>query len=198
MQLSKVLASGFAKPILFLLCLLPLAFIIYAALTEGLGTDPVKALILMTGEWAIRFLLITLAVSPLRQWLSLPSLVRFRRMLGLYAWFYASLHFVVVLTYLFGWDWEIAKEELFERPYIVVGFLAWLIMVPLGFTSNNAAVRALGRKWRQLHKFVYIAAILAWVHVFWQVRSSYFDAALYGVILLVLFYPRLQKLRKTS
>jgi sulfoxide reductase heme-binding subunit YedZ len=198
MQVSKVLASGFAKPILFLLCLLPLVFIVYAALTDGLGTDPVKALILMTGEWAIRFLLITLAVSPLRQWLSLPSLVRFRRMLGLYTWFYASLHFVVVLTYLFGWDWEIAKEELFERPYIVVGFLAWLIMMPLGFTSNKVAVRALGRKWRQLHKFVYIAAILAWVHVFWQVRSSYFDAALYGVILVVLFYPRLQKLRKTS
>jgi sulfoxide reductase heme-binding subunit YedZ len=198
MQVSKVLASGLAKPILFLLCLLPLVFIVYAALTDGLGTDPVKALILMTGEWAIRFLLITLAVSPLRQWLSLPSLVRFRRMLGLYTWFYASLHFVVVLTYLFGWDWEIAKEELFERPYIVVGFLAWLIMMPLGFTSNKVAVRALGRKWRQLHKFVYIAAILAWVHVFWQVRSSYFDAALYGVILVVLFYPRLQKLRKTS
>ena len=197
--MPKPSASDFAwtKPVLHILCLLPLAYIVWAALSESLGTDPVKALILLTGDWAIRILILTLAVTPLRQWLNMPKLLRYRRMLGLYTWFYVNLHLLVVLTYLFGWDWQIAQEELLERPYIVVGFLAWLFMLPLGFTSNNKAMRALGRNWRKIHKLIYLIALLAWVHVFWQVRSSYFDAFLYGTLILLLFYPRLKKVYET-
>ncbi|MEX1670934.1 sulfite oxidase heme-binding subunit YedZ [Zhongshania guokunii] len=194
---DALLGSRLAKPVLHLLCLLPLIYIVWAALSESLGTDPVKALLLMTGEWSIRLLLVTLAVTPLRQWLNMPKLIRFRRMLGLYAWFYASLHFLAVLTYLFGWDWDIALEELSERPYIIVGFLAWLFMLPLGVTSNAKAIRALGRNWKKVHKLIYFVAVLAWVHVFWQVRSSYFDAVLYGALILMLFYPRLKKVCET-
>lgn len=197
--MSKQAVSGvpWAKPVLHILCLLPFAYIVWAALSESLGTDPVKALILLTGEWSIRILILTLAITPLRQWLNMPALLRYRRMLGLYAWFYVNLHFLVVLTYLFAWDWQIAQEELLERPYIVAGFLAWLFMLPLGVTSNKRAVRALGRNWRKLHKLIYLIAVLAWVHVFWQVRSSYFDAVLYGTLILLLFYPRLKKVYET-
>ncbi len=193
----KVSTLAWQKPLLHILCLLPFAYIVWAALSESLGTDPVKALLLLTGEWSIRLLILTLAITPLRQWLSMPKLLRYRRMLGLYTWFYANLHFLVVLTYLFAWDWQIAQEELSERSYIVVGFLAWLSMLPLGFTSNNKAVRALGRNWRKVHKLIYLIAVLAWVHVFWQVRSSYFDAVLYGTLILLLFYPRLKKVYET-
>ncbi|MBW2941999.1 sulfite oxidase heme-binding subunit YedZ [Zhongshania aquimaris] len=187
-----------AKALVFVLCLLPLAYIVYAALTENLGTDPVKSLIHLTGEWAIRLFLLTMAISPMRAWLGLNSALRFRRMLGLYTWFYASLHLLVVVTYLFGWDWSIAKEELAERPYIFVGFAAWVLMVPLGLTSNNRAVRALRKNWVRLHMLVYPAVILAWVHIALQIRSSYFDAALYAVLIICLLFQRFQKLQKRS
>jgi sulfoxide reductase heme-binding subunit YedZ len=193
----KFTALPWAKLLLHVVCLLPFTYIVWAALADRLGTDPVKALLLLTGEWSIRLLILTLAITPLRQWLNMAKLLRYRRMLGLYAWFYVNLHFLVVLTYLFAWDWQIAQEELLERPYIVVGFLAWLFMLPLGVTSNNRAVRVLGHKWKKLHKLVYLIAILAWVHVFWQVRSSYFDAVLYGALILLLFYPRLKKVYET-
>lgn len=185
-----------AKAVVFILCLLPLTYIVYAALTENLGTDPVKSLIHITGEWAIRLFVLTMAISPMRAWLGWGWALRFRRMLGLYTWFYASLHLLIVTTYIFGWDWQLAKIELAERPYIFVGFAAWLLMVPLGLTSNNKAVRALHKNWGRLHMLVYPAALLAWLHIAWQVRSSYFDAALYGVLIICLLFQRFQKLQK--
>lgn len=184
------------KPLLFVLCLLPFALLAWAAVSDSLGPDPVKALIHTTGDWSIRFLLVTLAVSPLREWTKTPWLLRYRRMLGLFAWFYTSLHLLIVATYLFGWDWAITQEELSERPYIIAGFLAWLLMVPLGLTSTNWAVRRLRQHWRRLHKLVYLAAGLAWLHIAWQTRSSYFDAVLYATLLLILFLPRIKKLSK--
>jgi sulfoxide reductase heme-binding subunit YedZ len=185
-----------AKAVVFIICLLPLAYIIYAALTQSLGTDPVKSLIHLTGEWAIRLFVLTMAISPMRAWLGFGSALRFRRMLGLYTWFYTSLHLLIVFTYIFGWDWELAKIELAERPYIFVGFAAWVLMVPLGLTSNNRAVRALRKNWFRLHMLVYPALLLAWLHIAWQVRSSYFDAALYGVLIICLLFQRFQKLQK--
>lgn len=184
------------KPLLFVLCLLPFGLLAWAAVSDSLGPDPVKTLIHTTGEWSIRFLLITLAVSPLRDLSKAGWVLRYRRMLGLYAWFYTSLHLLIVATYLFGWDWAITKEELSERPYIIAGFLAWVLMVPLGLTSNNWAVRRLRQNWRRLHKLVYLAAGLAWLHIAWQTRSSYFDAVFYAALLLILFLPRIKKLVK--
>ncbi|WP_339676449.1 protein-methionine-sulfoxide reductase heme-binding subunit MsrQ [uncultured Zhongshania sp.] len=187
----------FAKAVVFILCLLPLVYTVYAAVTENLGTDPVKSLIHISGEWAIRLFVLTLAISPMRAWLGWGWVLRFRRMLGLYTWLYTSLHLLVVATYIFGWDWQLAKIELADRPYIFVGFAAWLLMLPLGITSNNRAVRALRQNWGRLHMLVYPAIILAWLHIAWQVRSSYFDAALYAVVIICLLFQRFQKLQKS-
>ncbi|MBD2858955.1 sulfoxide reductase heme-binding subunit YedZ [Spongiibacter sp. KMU-158] len=184
------------KPLLFIVSLIPLGMLVWAALQNQLGTDPVKTLILETGEWALRFLILTLAVSPLKAWFAWTVVIRYRRMLGLYAWFYASIHLLIVLTYLFGWDWVIAKEELAERPYIFVGFAAWLLMVPLGLTSNNYAIRKLKKNWKSLHKLIYLIAVLAWLHLAWQIRASYLEALVYGLIIFCLFFQRLKKVYK--
>ncbi|MEX1667246.1 sulfite oxidase heme-binding subunit YedZ [Zhongshania arctica] len=186
-----------AKALVFVLCLLPLAYIVYAALSQSLGADPVKALIQLSGEWGIRFFILTMAISPLRAWLAWGWALRFRRMLGLYTYFYVSFHLLIVTTYLFAWDWTIVQEELAERRYIIVGFAAWLFMLPLAITSNNRAVRALRKNWGRLHMLVYPALFLAWLHIAWQVRSSYFDAALYAIVIIVLFSQRFQRLKNT-
>lgn len=187
------LGTGWGKPLVFVLCLLPLAAVVYGAVLGDLGPDPVKALIVMTGDWAIRALLVVFSVSALRSWLGWSRLLRFRRMLGLFAGFYASLHILVVATYLFAWDWTIVLEELSERPYIIAGFAAWLLMLPMVVTSNNYSVRRLGRRWRQLHQLMYPVMGLAWLHVVWQVRSSYLEALIYGLLIVVLALPRLRR-----
>lgn len=191
--MRTALGPGQQKAGVFVLCLLPLAYIVYLVVSDKLGIDPVKTLTHITGDWAIRFLLITFSFTPLRLWLKSGSLLRYRRMLGLYAWFYASLHFLLVVTYIFGWDWAVTREELSERPYVIAGFLAWLLMLPMGLTSNRFAVRRLRQNWRRLHRLMYPVVVLGWLHIAWQARSSYFDAALYGCLIIVLFLPRLKK-----
>lgn len=195
MNISSVLRSPWAKPAVFALCSLPFVYIVYAVVADQLGPDPVKALIHVSGEWGLRLFLLAFAVTPFRQWFNLPGLVRFRRMLGLFVWFYVSLHLLIVVTYLFGWDWEITREELSERPYVIAGFVSWLLLVPLGLTSNKRAVRYLKKSWQRLHRLVYPAIALAWLHIAWQTRSSYFDAVVYGALILVLFLPRLKHLK---
>lgn len=185
------------KPLIFVVLLLPGLALLWAALAEQLGTDPVKTLIIKTGEYSLILLIVTLAISPLRQWLAWGGLIRYRRMLGLYTWCYASLHFLIVLTYLFGWDWLIAREELSERPYIIAGFAAWMLVMPLALTSNNHAVRLLRYNWRRLHRLIYPAAGLAWLHLAWQVRASYLEALVYGLIIFCLLFQRLKKVFKS-
>ena len=184
------------KPVLFIVCLGPLAWLVVRAVSGDLGPDPAKSLVLFTGSWALNFLLVTLAVSPLRQWLKQPGLLRYRRMLGLYCFFYASLHAVCVATYILGWDWAILQEELKERPYMLVGFLAWLTLVPLAATSNRAAIRRLGRRWQRLHRLVYLSLLLALLHLFWLVRSDMAEAVLYGLMGGGLLLWRLYNLHK--
>lgn len=181
---------AYGKPLVFILCLLPLAGLIVQASTDQLGPDAGKELVLHTGEWALRLLLITLAVSPLRQWTKRASVLRYRRMLGLYTGFYASLHLLSVLTYLSGWSWAIFIEEFSERPYMALGILAWVIMVPLALTSNRWSQKALGRRWKTLHRLVYPAAVLACAHFVWLVRSDFAEALIYSVLLAVLLLVR--------
>ncbi|MBB3048864.1 sulfoxide reductase heme-binding subunit YedZ [Litorivivens lipolytica] len=173
---------GWQKPLLFSLCLLPLGWLVGQAVGSDLGPDPAKSLVLFTGSWALNFLLLTLLVSPARQWLKRPGLIRYRRMLGLFAFFYASLHAFCVATYILGWDWGILQEELRERPYMLVGFLAWLTLVPLALTSNRFSVRRLGRRWGILHRLVYATLLLTLLHLFWLVRSDMAEALVYGVL----------------
>jgi len=185
------------KPIVFLLFLSPALYYFYAvylALTGGenlLGPDPAQALALATGEWSIRILIASLAITPLRYLFKAPKLWNFRRMIGLFALFYVSLHLLVFLMFLLQWQWGDIGKELVERPYITVGFLAFLLMLPLGLTSTLWAQRKLKRNWKRLHRAVYLINILAVLHVLWIVRSSYFDALLYGFLVFILLLYRI-------
>ncbi|MFA7552764.1 MAG: protein-methionine-sulfoxide reductase heme-binding subunit MsrQ [Spongiibacteraceae bacterium] len=178
------------KVLVFILCLVPLCLLIYQIAAGQLGPDVGKALVLATGIWALRFLLLALAVTPLRQVTRIHELAQLRRMIGLYAWFYASLHFLVVLTYLLGWSWTIFIEEFSERPYMTLGITAWVLMVPLGLTSNRWAQRRMGRRWKSLHKAVYLIGVLACAHFIWLIRSDYAEALTYSLILTVLLLVR--------
>jgi len=176
----------FVKPAVFLLALVPFALLLVRALTNDLGPDPAQALSIETGEWTLRFLLITLALTPLRQLTGQPELVRNRRMLGLFALFYATVHLLVWMTFILGFRWFAIAEEIVERPYITVGFTAFMIMVALGITSPKTMVRKLGKNWKRLHRLVYIAAILGVIHLLWILRTDVTEAVLYGSIVFVL------------
>ena len=153
---------------------------------DTLGPDPVAAIEHELGLWALRLLLLTLAITPLRQLSGQPVFLRFRRMLGLYAFAYATLHFAAYLALdLRGW-WTLVFEEIAKRPYITVGFAAWLLLVPLAITSTRGWMRRLGRNWGRLHRAVYLIAALAVLHFWWVVKSDYREPLLYAAILAVL------------
>lgn len=182
--------SALRRLALFLTCLLPLVWIIYGGVTGALGPDPGKTLVLATGIWSLRFLIITLAITPVRTLFGYGKLLAYRRMLGLYAWFYACLHFFAVWTYLLGWSWGIFLEEFADRPYMTVGIVAWLMLIPLGVTSNRWTQGRLGRRWKRLHQLIYPIAILACIHFAWLVRSDYTEVAFYSVLVAALLVVR--------
>jgi sulfoxide reductase heme-binding subunit YedZ len=183
------------RVLVFLFAFAPLVFIVYKTFANQLGADPAKTIVLFTGEWTLYFLFMTLSVTPLRRLVNSPRfhfrwLQAHRRMLGLFTLFYALLHVVAFLVFILGLDFSRFGKELVERPYILVTIPAVIILLALGVTSTQAMMRRLGKHWGRLHKCVYLVAILAWVHVFMQVRSSYFEAVLFGVLLLILLLPR--------
>ena len=175
--------------------LMPLAWLIYLAVSERLGPDPGKALDDNLGLWALRFLLIALLLRPLREITGKPQFIQVRRLVSLFAWFYASLHFAAGMFYVIGWSWQDLLKAFDERRYVTLGLLAWLLMVPLGVTSNRWSQRKLGRRWRSLHRLVYPAAILVCLHFIWLVRSDYWQPALYAAFLIILLCWRLPILR---
>lgn len=184
------------RVLILVLSLIPLIFILYKILANQLGADPAKTIVLFTGEWTIYFLFITLAVTPLRRLVNFKSfhfrwLQVHRRMLGLFTLFYAVLHVLAFLVFILGLDFSRFGKELVERPYILVTIPAVILLIALGVTSTKAMMRRMGKNWLRLHKSIYLIAILAWVHVLMQVRSSYFETVLFGVILLALLLPRL-------
>jgi methionine sulfoxide reductase heme-binding subunit len=185
------LSSNWTKRGLFLLCLVPFLRLAVGLLTGNLGINPVETLQHSTGDWTLRFLILTLCITPLRK-LHLPELIRFRRMLGLYAFFYVSLH---LLTYL-GPDQSFSLAGMWvdvaKRPFITVGFLAFVLLIPLAVTSTAAWIRKLGgKRWARLHRIVYVAAILGVIHYEWLVKSNKTRPLIYGAILTVLFLWRL-------
>jgi sulfoxide reductase heme-binding subunit YedZ len=180
------------KPILFVASLIPLGIILYDIWANQLGANPVEALSHRTGAWALRFLWFTLAITPLRKQFGLIRLVPLRRMLGLYAFFYASLHLFVYLVL----DRSMLMSEIIgdisKRPYIIIGFTVFLMLVPLAATSNSRMIRRLGgQRWKRLHRLVYPAAIGANIHFFWLVKSDIREPLLYSVILAILLSYRL-------
>ncbi|TDK28336.1 protein-methionine-sulfoxide reductase heme-binding subunit MsrQ [Luteimonas aestuarii] len=182
-----------AKAAVHALALAPLAWLAWqfwrvysGADIDALGADPVAEMEHFLGIWALRILLLTLAVTPLRQLTGQPVLLRFRRMLGLYAFAYASLHFAVYLVLDLGGYWAQVFEEIVKRPYITVGFAAWLLLVPLAITSTQGWIRRLGRRWAKLHRLVYAIAVLAVLHFWWVVKSDYREPLLYAAFLALL------------
>ncbi len=175
----------------FLFCLIPFVLLLLKVLQNDLGPDPAKELALETGEWSIRFLLLALAMTPLRYLSGRVEFAQRRRMVGLFALFYASVHFLVWVIFLLGLRWGAILEEVVERPYITIGFSSFLILVVLGATSPRVMVRKLGKNWRRLHRLVYVAGVLAIIHLVWIVRTDLSEALLYGAILAGLLGWRL-------
>ena len=175
----------------FLVCLIPFVLLLLKVLQNDLGPDPAKELALETGEWSIRFLLLALAMTPLRHLSGRMEFAQRRRMIGLFALFYASVHFLVWVIFLLGLRWGAILEEVVERPYITIGFASFLILIVLGATSPRVMVRKLGKNWRRLHRLVYVAGVLAVIHLVWIVRTDLSEALLYGAILAGLLGWRL-------
>jgi sulfoxide reductase heme-binding subunit YedZ len=186
---GKGLLHPAAKPLLFLLCLLPFAWLFYGASTNTLGANPAEALIRSSGDWTLRFLCITLCVTPLRQLARQAALVRFRRMLGLFTFFYGVLHFLSYAWLDMGFDLAAIIKDIPKRPFALVGALALLLMLPLAATSFNRAIKTLGTKrWQTLHKTIYAIALLAILHFFWMRsgKNDYAEVAVYAGIVAVL------------
>jgi len=181
----------------FVLCLAPFGVLAYQALTAALGPDPAEAIMHVTGEWSLRFLALTLLITPLRRYVSWPVLFKLRRMLGLFAFFYACVHLVSFGHFFVGWTPAILLEELVERPYITAGFAGWLLMLPLAVTSTRKMQRRLRRHWLRLHKLVYPAAIAACLHLLWQTRSDIGEALAYIAVFSVLLGWRLWQYRQS-
>ena len=188
----------FLKPAVFLLALVPFALLLVRALQNNLGPDPAQEFSIETGEWTLRFLLITLALTPLRDFTGQSEFARQRRMLGLFALFYATVHLLGWMTFILGFRWFAIVEELVERPYITVGFTSYLILFALGATSPKAMVRKLGKNWKRLHRLVYLASILGVVHLLWILRTDIGEAVLYGSIVFVLLGYRIARKLNTK
>ena len=187
-----------AKPVLFVLALAPLAWLIYAAITNQLGANPAEALIRSAGDWTLRFLCLTLAVTPLRQWTGWHALARLRRMLGLFTFFYGVLHFLCFAWLDMGFDLTAIVKDIGKRPFILVGSATLLLMVPLAATSFNRAIRALGAaRWQLLHRAVYAVALLALLHFFWMRagKNDFAEWSVYAAILALLLGWRLARAR---
>ena len=192
--MRKLLLHPAAKPLVFIVCLLPLAWLVYATAADRLGANPAEALVRATGDWTLRALCLVLAVTPLRVMTATPQLARFRRMLGLFVFFYGLLHMLSYAWFDMGFEVADIAADIVKRPFILVGFLALLLLVLLAATSFNRAIKALGAKrWQALHRSIYAGAGLAILHFFWMRagKNDFAEVALYAAILAALLGWRL-------
>ncbi|MEN9630991.1 MAG: hypothetical protein RJA10_4219 [Pseudomonadota bacterium] len=194
--MNRLLQAAAAKPLLFAVSLLPFASLAYGAVADTLGANPAEALIRGTGDWTLRFLCLTLAVTPLRQWTGWHALARLRRMLGLYAFFYGALHFLCFAWLDMGLDLTAILKDIAKRPFILVGTAALLLMLPLAATSFNRVIRSLGAaRWQRLHRTVYAVALLGLLHFFWMRsgKNDFLEVAAYAALLALLLGWRLKR-----
>ena len=185
-RINQYLSSRFAKPLAFVLGLLPVVWLVTAAVFDGLGANPAEALERSSGDWTLRMLCVVLAITPLRTIAKLPTLARFRRMAGLFVYFYAVLHLLAYSWFDMGFEVADIAKDIVKRPFILVGFIAIVLLTPLALTSFNRAIKALGgRRWQLLHRLVYAVAILAIVHFFWMRagKNNFAEVAVYALIL---------------
>jgi methionine sulfoxide reductase heme-binding subunit len=198
--MNKLLLHPAAKPVLWALCLAPLAWLVFGAVANRLGANPAEALIRSTGDWVLRGLCLTLAVTPLRQATGWNALARFRRALGLFTFFYGVLHFLCFAWLDMGFDLQAILKDIPKRPFILVGTAALLLMVPLAATSFNRAIKALGaRRWQALHRTVYAVALLGLLHFFWMRagKNDFGEWSVYAAIVAALLGWRLWRRWRT-
>lgn len=176
---------------LFVIGLLPLVRLIVLGVNGELGANPIEFITRSTGTWTLVGLMVTLSVTPLRQLTGYAQLIRYRRMLGLFAFFYASLHFVTYIWLDQFFDAAAIVKDIIKRPFITVGFLAFVLLIPLAATSTHAMIRRLGRRWRQLHCMVYVIASLGVIHYLWLVKKDMTEPLIYGTVLMILLLVRL-------
>ena len=192
--INKLLLHRAVKPVLFALALLPFVVLLWGALANTLGANPAEALIRGTGDWVLRFLCLTLAITPLRDWTGWTALIRLRRMLGVFAYFYVVLHFFSYAWLDMSLVWADIVRDIPKRPFVLVGALALLLMTPLAATSFNRAIKALGAKrWKALHKGVYAIVLLGLLHFFWMraAKNNFAEWSVYAATVAVLLGWRL-------
>jgi len=190
MSRSRLITT--VKVFVFIAALGPLAYLFIKALRNDLGANPVEFVTHSTGDTALIFLLCSLAITPLRKIANIPDLIRFRRMLGLYAFFYASLHLLTFVGLDHHFHWAEVLPDVYKRPFVTAGFTAWLLLVPLALTSTTWSIRKLGgKRWQALHRLVYFSAIAGVVHYWWLVKKDITDPLIYAAILAVLLGYRL-------
>ena len=190
--------SRWSKPVLFVLCLLPLAHMVQGFLRDELGANPIEAITHGTGDWTLRFLLVTIAITPLRRLLNQPDLIRFRRMLGLFAFFYGILHLMTWVWLDKFFDSREMLADVTKRRFITMGMFGFALMIPLAVTSTKGWIRRMGKNWQRLHRLVYFSAAAGVIHYWWLVKSDIRLPLLYGCILALLLVLRLAKKTRTT
>ena len=203
---GKIIKAGskafyrLTKPVVFMVCLVPMLILLLRAFEIGglgLGANPIEELLHDLGRWGLKFLLLTLLVTPLRRWTGWNWLIRFRRMLGLFAFFYIVLHFLVYSLLDQGLDFAAIVEDVIKRPYITLGMTGLLLLIPLAAISTRGMMRRLGKSWQKLHRLVYVIAIVGVWHFYWQVKLDTLDALIYALVLAILLATRVYYSRKS-
>ena len=197
MKIAEPYFTRIFKPLLFVLLLVPALYYGWGLWQDELGANPLEAVIRGLGDWALRILLITLLMSPLRRLVNWAQALRLRRMLGLYAYFYVILHLLGYLWFDQFFDWEEIWFDILERPFITIGMVAVVLLIPLAITSTKGMIRRLGKNWKRLHSLVYLISILAVIHFWWMVKLDITEPVIYSVILAVLLSERLFRRFKT-
>lgn len=189
--MKRILTSRWAKPVVFTAALAPALLLVWQFFHDGLGANPLQFITYATGDWTLRFLVFTLAVTPLRKLLNMPDLIRFRRMLGLYAFFYGCLHLMTYLWFDKFFDWPEIVKDIAKRPYITIGTLGLVLMVPLAITSTAGWIRRMGgKRWQMLHRLTYVSIIAGVIHYYWLVKLDVTRPVFYGTLAAILLLYR--------
>ena len=182
------------KLLVFLFSFLPFLNLVYGIFTDNLGANPIEYVLHSTGFWTLTFLVITLTITPLRKIKRLNKLIQFRRMLGLFAFFYSFLHFGIYLGIDRFFEWAEIVKDLTERPYITIGFTAFILLMPLTLTSTKKSIRKMGKRWTKLHRLIYIIVVLGVLHFWWLVKKDITEPLIFAVIIIMLLALRGKKL----
>jgi sulfoxide reductase heme-binding subunit YedZ len=188
--LSRWLSHPMSKPVFFVLCTLPFLWLLWRTVLGDLGANPVETVTHQTGDWALRMLLLTLSLTPLRKWTGISAFIRYRRMAGLFVYFYAGCHFLIWFVADHGLNFGSMIADIVKRPYITFGFTAFLLLTPLAVTSNQWSMKKLGKQWKRLHQLVYATIVLGVAHYLWLVKADYLEPMIYAVIASLLLLLR--------